>query len=168
VQKFRVSGFGVRIQGERFEVQGSWLGVSGAGWRVQCEGSTKMATRSWPRAAESVRVRWSRIGTAVRSSRNDPTCSAEITSVNYFKNARRFRGRIVIKAHRLVYHSTPGWKVIKQKKKVSRIAFHRGRKLISPLCNTICILLDHTYCLASEIREIREGRKEICHHPFLN
>ena len=29
-----------------------------------------------------------------------------------------FRGGLVFKAHRLVYHSTLGWRVIKKKKKV--------------------------------------------------
>jgi len=31
---------------------------------------------------------------------------------------KRFRGGLVFKAHRLVYHSTLGWRVIKKKKKV--------------------------------------------------
>ena len=31
---------------------------------------------------------------------------------------KRFRGGLVFKAHRLAYHSTLGWKVIKKKKKV--------------------------------------------------
>ena len=30
---------------------------------------------------------------------------------------KRFRGGLVFEAHRLVYHSTPGWRVIKKKKK---------------------------------------------------
>ena len=29
---------------------------------------------------------------------------------------KRFRGGLVVKAHRLVYHSTLGWRVIKKKK----------------------------------------------------
>ena len=32
------------------------------------------------------------------------------------KNVKRFRGGLVFKAHRLVYHSSPGWRVIKKKK----------------------------------------------------
>jgi len=31
-------------------------------------------------------------------------------------NVKRFRGGLVFKAHRLVYHSTLGWRVIKKKK----------------------------------------------------
>jgi len=32
------------------------------------------------------------------------------------RNVKRFRGGLVFKAHRLVYHSTLGWRVIKKKK----------------------------------------------------
>jgi len=32
-----------------------------------------------------------------------------------YRNVKRFRGRLVCKAHRLVYHSTLGWRVIKKK-----------------------------------------------------
>ena len=32
------------------------------------------------------------------------------------RNARRFRRRLVLKAHRRVYHSTLAWRVIKKKK----------------------------------------------------
>ena len=35
---------------------------------------------------------------------------------------QRFRGGLVIKAHRLVYHSTLGWIVIKKKKVQSTVA----------------------------------------------
>jgi len=34
-------------------------------------------------------------------------------------NVKRFRGRLVFKAYRLVYHSTLGWGVIKKKKSLS-------------------------------------------------
>jgi len=33
------------------------------------------------------------------------------------RNVKRFRAGLVFKAHRLVYHSTLGWRVIKKKKK---------------------------------------------------
>ena len=36
--------------------------------------------------------------------------------VEIYKKVQRFRGGLVFKAHRLVYHSTPGWRVIKKKK----------------------------------------------------
>jgi len=37
---------------------------------------------------------------------------------NYFaESLKRFRGGLVFKAHRLVNHSTLGWRVIKKKKK---------------------------------------------------
>jgi len=38
---------------------------------------------------------------------------------------QRFRGGLVFKAHRLVYHSTLGWKVMKKKKKKKKKK-HRG------------------------------------------
>jgi len=33
---------------------------------------------------------------------------------------KRFRGGLVFKAHRLVYHSTLGWRVIKKKKNMAK------------------------------------------------
>ena len=36
------------------------------------------------------------------------------------RNVEQFRGRLVFQAHRLVYHSTLGLRVIKKKKKVDR------------------------------------------------
>ena len=38
------------------------------------------------------------------------------------RNVRRFRGGLVFKAHRLLYHSTLGSRVIKKKKKAPCIA----------------------------------------------
>ena len=37
------------------------------------------------------------------------------------RNVKRFRGGLVFKAHRLVYHSTLGLRVIKKKKKIGRL-----------------------------------------------
>ena len=37
-------------------------------------------------------------------------------SVRVVENVNRFRGGLVLKAHRLVSHSTLGWRVIKKKK----------------------------------------------------
>ena len=36
--------------------------------------------------------------------------------VDGFRNVKRFRGGLVFKAHRLLYHSTLGLRVIKKKK----------------------------------------------------
>jgi len=33
------------------------------------------------------------------------------------RNVKRFRGGLIFEAHRLLYHSTPGLRVIKKKKK---------------------------------------------------
>ena len=38
------------------------------------------------------------------------------------RNVKQFRGGLVFKAHRLVYLSTLGWRVIKKKKKKSPLA----------------------------------------------
>ena len=36
------------------------------------------------------------------------------------RNVKRFRGGLVFKSHRLVFHSTLGWRVLKKKKKVEQ------------------------------------------------
>ena len=40
-----------------------------------------------------------------------------------YRNVKRFRGGLVFKARRLLYHSTPGLRVIKKKNKVSGFGF---------------------------------------------
>ena len=42
-------------------------------------------------------------------------------------NVQRFRGGLVFKAHRLLYHSTLGLRVTKKKKKVEGLGFMGGR-----------------------------------------
>ena len=37
------------------------------------------------------------------------------------RNVQRFPGGLVFKAHRLVYHSTLGWRVLKKKKKKKNV-----------------------------------------------
>jgi len=44
------------------------------------------------------------------------------------RNVMRFRGGLVFKAHRLLYHSTLGWRVLKNKKK----NLLRGREDVVP------------------------------------
>ena len=62
-----------------------------------------------------------------------------------FRNVQRFRGELAFKAHRLVYHSTLGWRVIKKKKKKKGVldlssagaeVFERGFESVehSPVC----------------------------------
>ena len=36
------------------------------------------------------------------------------------RNVKRFRGELIFKAHRLVHHSTPGWRAIKKKRSTSK------------------------------------------------
>ena len=43
---------------------------------------------------------------------------AIVTSKDGYRDEKRFRGGLVFKANRLVYHSTLGWKVIQEKKMV--------------------------------------------------
>ena len=40
---------------------------------------------------------------------------------------QRFRGGLVFKAHRLVHHSTLGWRVVKKKKEKGRTFFEVGQ-----------------------------------------
>ena len=46
-----------------------------------------------------------------------------------YRNVKRFRGGLVFKAHRLVYHSTLGLRVIKKEKKQSKARVERDRFL---------------------------------------
>jgi len=48
------------------------------------------------------------------------------------RNVKRFRGGLVCKAHRLVYHSTLGWRVIKKKTEVVE-RVHLGHHLVEGL-----------------------------------
>jgi len=45
------------------------------------------------------------------------------------RNVKRFRGGLVFKAHRLVYHPTLGWRVIKKKKKIYKVLLPSGKSL---------------------------------------
>jgi len=46
---------------------------------------------------------------------------------------KRFRGGLVFKAHRIVYHSTLGWRVIKKKKKkLQPFSAQKGCKPFTP------------------------------------
>ena len=47
------------------------------------------------------------------------------------KKGGPFRGGLVFKAHRFVYHSTLGWRVIKKKKKKDRFHGDAGRFFFS-------------------------------------
>jgi len=51
-------------------------------------------------------------------------------------NVKRFRGGLVFKAHRLLYHSTPSLRVIKKKRRPAdgggrRRRLHSGKRLFS-------------------------------------
>ena len=48
------------------------------------------------------------------------------STTDELRNVKRFRGGLVSKAHRRVYHSTLGWRVIKKKKKICRGSREEG------------------------------------------
>ena len=50
------------------------------------------------------------------------------------RNVQRFRGGLVFKAHRLVYHSTLGWRVIKKKNARPRGILDRKLRLPCLAC----------------------------------
>jgi len=55
-------------------------------------------------------------GTSHRLS-EDGSVQFSISEQLLYRNVQRFRGGLVFKAHRLVYHSTIGWRLIQKKKK---------------------------------------------------
>ena len=62
-----------------------------------------------------------------------PTCLPSATSLLVGREARvRFRGGLAFKAHRPLYHSTLGLRVIKKKKKYSAAKAGGGRAVDSP------------------------------------
>jgi len=68
----------------------------------------------WPETLD----RASQLGPSCRCTRD---CSTDKQLVQLLRrNVKRFRGGLVFKAHRLVYHSTLGWRAIKKKKKACR------------------------------------------------
>ena len=59
---------------------------------------------------------------------------------------KRFRRGLVFKAHRLLYHSTLGLRVIKKKKKVTCDSGERGRKPVElPRFRTLALLVLQGY-----------------------
>ena len=48
-----------------------------------------------------------------------------------YRNVQRFRGGLVFKAHKLLYHSTLGLRVMKKNKKFVRSAGCADRKMLS-------------------------------------
>ena len=70
-----------------------------------------------------------RVKDRVRGSRGKKQVPDELS-----RNVKRFRGGLIFKAHRLLYHSTPGLRVIKKKKTLrvtDRVRGSRGEKLVS-------------------------------------
>jgi len=60
-------------------------------------------------------IRISKADTQLRMGDNNPAVR-EDSQPEESRLVNRFRGGLVFKAHRLVYHSTLGWRVIKKKK----------------------------------------------------
>jgi len=103
---FRVPGFGFRISGSGFRVPGSGFQVPGFGFRISVSGF-RVPGFGFQVSGSGFRVQGVGRG----------TWAYTVVGVQLLrKNMKRFRGRLVFKAHRLVYHSTLGWKVIQKKK----------------------------------------------------
>jgi len=66
------------------------------------------------------------------------------------RNVNRFRGGLVFKAHRLLYHSTLGWRVIKKKKK--------KKKKGNALCFRAALVCKAVYHSALGSRVIQKKR----------
>ena len=77
-----------------------------------------------------------------RAPTNMPSSAASSSILEQLlrRNVRRFRGGLVFEAHRLLYHSTLGWRVIKKKKKKKKLlgsranesALFRGLRVSTP------------------------------------
>ena len=98
-------------------VQGARCRAQGAGYRVQGSGS-----RVYEDKTQHVNLR--------KAGQERGPCSrdagARVLGVQQLANHLRFRGGLVFKAHRLLYHSTLGLRVIKKKKKNRLIAATRN------------------------------------------
>ena len=67
---------------------------------------------------------WRRKPTPSRSPASTPHSRRCIQEQPLRTNVKRFRGELVLKAHRLLYHSTLGWRVTKMKMKIRKGAPH--------------------------------------------
>jgi len=70
----------------------------------------------------------------VRRRERGPACAWACSSFERLLSqshrlSLRFRGGLVFKAHRLVYHSTLGLRVITKKKKCDRLSLHPSTKI---------------------------------------
>jgi len=87
-------------------VQGSGFRVQGSGFRVWGWGSGVQTWRMCPSRPP------------IESKLTDlVSAQSSIQEQILSRNVKRFRGGLVFKAHRLLYHSTLGWRVIERKKK---------------------------------------------------
>ena len=84
--------------------------VQGSGCRVQGVGSTLQGVGSNVECGEYCRV-WGVPWTSMTELERGPPSSSSLSI-----NVERFRGGLVLKAHRFLYHSTLGLSVIKKKK----------------------------------------------------
>ena len=75
---------------------------------------------SWPRPGLSRSSSSARRPFLLRCWHPSPAMEVAISEQLLRRNVKRFRGGLVFKAHGLVYHSTPGSRVIKKKKNGGR------------------------------------------------
>jgi len=56
-----------------------------------------------------------------------------------YRNVQRFRGGLVFKTHRLLYHSTPGLRVINKKRRVTLAPANDGRAGVAILSSLVTV-----------------------------
>ena len=107
---FQVQGCGVRVQG------------GGRGSRMRRPGVatiTSMSCRSWGEGGEDLAGGAGRAplaGLRAVCRKEEPAAHPGTSREQLFrKRMKRFLGGLVFKAHRLVFHSTLGWRVTKKK-----------------------------------------------------
>jgi len=75
---------------------------------------------------------------------------------------QRFRGGLIFKAHRLLYHSTLGWRVIKKKKgaisdlHLRRQTAHVVHERVDALLRSRVVLIRH-HCLGNGVGCVHQG-----------
>jgi len=113
---FSVQGSGFRFQVSRFRVQGSGFRVQCSGFRVHGSGFRVQGVSTCP-ALGILPALGGYSSTLSLSKRATPCLFICAKTVKAHRLVQRFQGGLVFKAHRLLYHSTLGARVIKKKKK---------------------------------------------------
>jgi len=137
------------------------LGFEGSGYRVQGSG----VEESYLRLIDSCITQLKAQGptapsSATRRSRCTPRARVAARGASLRRNVKRFRGGLVFKAHRLVYHSTLGLRVIKKKRLASAVATFQLQAASGQRGNTLKGLKD-LYLKANA--KTWPGLSRLCH-----